>query len=278
MIAVVSDSVADIPNDIAAKLDISVVPLLLRFGDEEYRDGIDITSEAFYERLKSTVEFPTTSMSPPAAYTELYDRLAERAEGILVVTLSARLSGTYEVARRAAEGMHRRCRVEVMDSRAATMTEGFIVMRAAQAARDGATMEEAMAVVERTRSRVDFLCTFETLEYLQRGGRIGGASALLGSMLHINPLINLRDGIVMPAGRTRSRSKAVDRLVEFVAGYSKIEELAVENTACAEEAEELIGRLSPYFPAERVLRSTMTPVIGAHTGPGLLLVGVLGDR
>lgn len=278
MIAVVTDSVADIPNDIAAKLGISVVPLLVRFGEEEYRDGVDLTSESFYERLSTGTELPTTSMSPPGAYTELYDRLARRAEGILVITLSSRLSGTHQVARRAVEQMRTRCRVEIMDSRTATMTEGFIVIRAAEAARAGATLDEAMIVVEQTRRRVDFLCTFDTLEYLQRGGRIGAASAFLGSVLHINPLINLREGVVMPAGRARSRRRAVDRLVEFVAGYSRIEELAVENTACAQEAEELVDRLADWFPAERVLRSTMTPVIGAHTGPGLLLVGVLGDK
>lgn len=278
MISVVTDSVADLPKEIVIELGISVVPLLLRFGSAEYRDGIDLTSEAFYEKLRGSDELPTTSMSPPAVYAALYDELSERTEGVLVITLSSRLSGTYEVARRAVGLMRRSGRVEVMDSCTATMTEGFIVMKAAQAAREGATMEEAMKVAERTRERVDFLCTFDTLEYLQRGGRIGAASAFLASVLHINPLINLRDGVVMPAGRTRSRARAVDRLVEFVESYSMIEELAVENTACAQEAEELIGRLSGRFSPERVRRSTMTPVIGAHTGPGLLLVGVLGER
>lgn len=278
MVKIVTDSVADLPDETRRKLDITVVPLLLRFGTEEFRDRIDISPEEFYERLKRSREFPTTSMSPPAVYAETYDQLAEKADGLLVVTISGRLSGTYEAAARARELMKRRCRVEIVDSRIATMAEGFVAMKAAEAAAGGATLDEVVETAERARDRVDFLCTFDTLEYLRRGGRIGGASAFLGSLLKINPLITVRDGIVAPAGRTRSRARAIGRLVEFVAGYNGIEELSVESTDCREEADALVERLAVYHPRERIHRSAMTPVIGAHTGPGLLLVSVLGQR
>ncbi|MBA7649778.1 Protein DegV [subsurface metagenome] len=119
---------------------------------------------------------------------------------------------------------------------------------------------------------------FDTLEYLKRGGRIGKAQAFLGSMLRINPIIGLKDGEVFPCGRERSRAKAIDHLYNFVTSYSHVEEIAVENAACPDDAELLVERLGSKFPKERIYRSKTTPVIGTHTGPGLLLVAVLGDR
>jgi DegV family protein with EDD domain len=132
--------------------------------------------------------------------------------------------------------------------------------------------------VKSTLSRVDMRAAFDTLEYLQRGGRIGRAQALLGAMLKVNPIITLRDGKVEPAGRARSRAKAIDVLYDFVASYKKIEELAVEEAACPKDAEALIKRLGALFPEERIIKTHTSPVIGTHTGPGLLLVAVLGDK
>jgi DegV family protein with EDD domain len=174
--------------------------------------------------------------------------------------------------------MKKKCRVEVVDSGTATIAEGFIVMKAARAAREGASLDEVMKVAYQNMPRSHFLAAFDSLEYLRRGGRIGRAQALLGSMLKVNPLITLKDGLVEPAGRTRSRAKAIDRLYEFAAGWAHIEEMAVANTACPEDAEALVARLGAIFPRERIYRSRMTPVIGTHTGPGLLLVAILGDR
>jgi DegV family protein with EDD domain len=158
------------------------------------------------------------------------------------------------------------------------MAEGFVVMKAAKAAQVGASLDEVIEVVQKTIPRVDFLAAFDTLEYLKRGGRIGRAQAFLGSILRVNPLITLRGGVVEPAGRTRSRAKALERLYNFVMSYSHIEEMAVEDTATPDEAEMLVERLSSKYPKERIYRSKTTPVIGTHTGPGLLLVTVLGDK
>jgi DegV family protein with EDD domain len=257
---------------------VEVVPLLVRFGAQEYRDGVDLSTEEFYRLLAARTEFPTTATPSPEAFAQAYDRLAEQAEELLVVTLSSRLSGTYQAALQARELMRRRPRVEVLDSGTAAILEGFAVLRAAEAVRDGASLEEAREAARRAAARADMLCTFDTLEYLRRGGRIGAAAAFLGSLLKVNPLLTLREGAVAPAGRTRSRAAAAERLYEFAAGYRRIEELAVEHTACPEEAEALLERLSGLHPRERIILSKMTPVIGAHTGPGLLLVGVLGDK
>lgn len=277
-VQVVTDSVADLPPQVAQELGITVVPLIVNFGSEAYRDGVDLTADQFYKKLKDSRVFPTTSAPPPMAFAEIFDKLAEKTEQIAVLTISATLSGTHDAALQGRRLMKKPCRVEVIDSQLATMGEGFIAMKAAQAAKTGASLDEVKEVVQKNLTRSEILAAFDTLEYLRRGGRIGAAKAYLGSMLNINPLITLKDGEVKPAGRTRSRSKAIDSLCAFAKDYSSIEELAVEYTACREDAEALIDRLDSIFPKERIYRSRMTPVIGTHTGPGLLVVAVLGDR
>jgi DegV family protein with EDD domain len=277
-VRIVTDSVADLPPRVVEELGITVIPLIIRFGEEAYHDGVDLTTEQFYDKLAGSKVFPSTSVPAPATFAEAYDKLAEEADGILAIILSSKFSATYGVALQSIGLMKRECRVEVVDSLSATMTEGFIVMEAARAAQAGAGLDEVIEVARKTIPRVDFLAAFDTLEYLRKGGRIGKAQAFLGSMLRINPLVTLRDGVVEPAGRTRSRTKAINRLYNFAARYSHIEEMAVEDTACPDEAEALAERLGAIFPRERIHRSKMTPAIGTHTGPGLLLVAVLGDK
>jgi len=274
-VKIVTDSVADLPSQVVKELDITVIPILVRWGEELYRDGIDLTAGQFYERLKRSKIPPSTSVPSPGTFAEAYDKLAEEANEILAIIVTSRLTGTYNVALQSVGLMKRKCRVEVIDSKCATMAEGFIVMKAAQA---GASLDEVMEVTRKTIPRVDFLSTFDTLEYLKRGGRIGKAQAFLGSILKVNPLITLRDGVVEPAGRTRSRAKAIDRLCEFAMSYSHIEEIAIEEATTPNDADRIAERLSAKFPKERIYRSKPSPVIGAHTGPGFLLVAVLGDK
>ena len=277
-VKIVTDSVADLPPRVVKELGITVIPILLRWGEELYRDGIDLTAEQFYKKLKRSKIPPVTSLPSPGTFAEAYDKLAEDTGEILVINVTSRLSGTYNVALQSVGLMKRKCRVEVVDSKCATMAEGFIVMKAAKAAQAGASLDEVMEVTRRTIPRADFLATFDTLEYLRRGGRIGKAQAFLSSMLKVNPLITLRDGVVEPAGRTRSRDKAIDRLCEFALSYSHIEEMAIEEATTPDEAERIAERLSAKFPKKRIYRTKPTPVIGAHTGPGFLLVAVLGDK
>jgi len=277
-VRVVTDSVSDLPPQVAQELGITVVPINVRFGTEVYRDGVDLTTEQFYERLKNSHTLPLTSVPTPAAYAEVYNKLAEETDEILVVTVSAKLSGTYEVASQSVGLLKRDCRVEVLDSRCAVMAQGFITITAARTAQAGAGLDEVLATARRNMSRVDFRGAFDTLEYLKRGGRIGKAQALLGSMLKVNPIIALREGEVFPIGRERSRAKAVEHLYNFAMSYARVEGVAVEYAADVEEAERLISRLSAKFPKEIIYRSRLSPAIGTHTGPGLLVVTVLGDR
>jgi len=277
-VKIVTDSVADLPSQVINELGITVVPLNVRFGTEVYRDGVDLTAEQFYDRLMHSQTLPVTSVPSPGTFAEAYDKLAEETDEIMAIILSSKLSGTYEVALQSIGLMKKKCRVEVIDSQWAVMAQGFIVMKAAKVAQAGASLDEAIDVARKTILRVDMHAAFDTLEYLKRGGRIGKAQAFLGSILRGNPLITLKDGVVEPAGRTRSRAKAIDRLYDFAMSYSHIEEIAVEDAACPDDAELLVGRFSSEFPKERIYRSKTTPVIGTHTGPGLLLVAVLGDK
>jgi len=277
-VKVVTDSVADLPPQVVKELGITIIPLDVRFGEKVFRDGIDLTTEQFYQKLVDSKELPVTSVPSPGTFAEAYNNLAEEADGILVVALSSKLSGTCEVARQSIGLMKRKCRVEVVDSQWAVMAQGFLVMAAARAAQAGASLDEVIDVTRKTVPRVDMRAAFDTLEYLRRGGRIGAAQALLGSVLKINPIITIKDGVVEPAGRTRSRAKAIEHLYQFAAGYRTIDEMAVEEAACPEDADLLTDRLGNLFPKECIYRSRTTPVIGTHTGPGLLLVAVMGDK
>ena len=277
-VAIITDSVSDLPGDVADGLGIAVVPLVVRFGNEEFRDGIDISMPEFYNKIRSGAPFPSTAAPSPADFAACYDDAAKRADEILVITLTKALSGTYDAALQAIDLMETDASVRVLDSQQATMTLGFIAMSAAKAANSGGSLQDAEEAAKACMERVDMLCTFDTLEYLQKGGRIGAARAFLGSILKIHPMIALREGIVQPAGKTRSRPRALERLVSYVSDYRQIDELAIEHTDCQEEAEQLLERLGDFHPREKIYLSTMTPVIGAHTGPGLLLVAVMGDR
>ena len=277
-VKIVTDSVADLPPQVAKELGIAVVPLNVRFGSEVYRDGIDLTAEQFYDRLVHSETLPVTSVPSPGAFAEAYDRLAEETDEILVITLTSKLSGTHEVAVQSVELMKRKCRVEVVDSQWAVMAQGFIAIAAAKAARDGASLDETMDIARRNISRVDIRGAFDTLEYLKRGGRIGKAAALLGSMLSFNPIIGMKDGEVFPFGRPRSRAKAIDHLYNFAMSYAHIEGLAIEYATARDEAEMLGERLSAKFPRESIYYSRASPVIGTHTGPSLLVITVLGDK
>jgi DegV family protein with EDD domain len=277
-VKVVTDSVADLPPQVVDELGITVIPLNVRFGEKVFRDGIDLTTEQFYQELTRSKIFPVTSVPSPVTFADAYDKLAEETDEILAIMLSSRLSATHEVAVQSIGLMKRPCRVEVIDSERAVMAQGFLVMAAARAAQAGAKLDELIAMVRSNIPRVDMRAAFDTLEYLRRGGRIGAAQALLGTVLRIHPLITMKNGVVEPAGRARSRAKAMEHLYQFAADYERIEEMAVEEAACPEDADLLTDRLGNLFPRERIYRTKTTPVIGAHTGPGLLLVAVMGDK
>ncbi|MCD6361180.1 MAG: DegV family protein [Armatimonadetes bacterium] len=277
-VAVVTDSVADLPSDVAEELGITVVPLVVRFGTDVYRDGIDLNPDQFYGRLKIDRILPMTSVPPPAAFADAYDRLAEKTDGIAVISVTSKLSAAYQVALQAVGLMKKPCRVEVIDSQWAVMAQGFIAMAAAKAAQAGAKLDEVLSIARQTIHRVDMRAAFDTLEYLERGGRIGRAQALLGSLLKVNPIIGISDGEVHPYGRERSRHKTIEYLYNFVTSFDSVDGIAVEYATDLDEANRLIERLHSKYPQVPIYLSRATPVIGTHTGPSLILVSVLGDK
>jgi len=277
-VSIVTDSVADLPPQTVRELGITVIPLYVHFGKMAYRDGIDLTPGTFYEYLANARTLPTTSVPSLGEFAERYDELAEDTDDIIVITVTSKLSATYEVASQAITLMRKKCRIRVIDSTLAVMAQGLLVIKAAEAAQAGASLEEIEGLVNDNILRADMRAAFSTLKYLARGGRIGKAQALLGSMLNVNPVIGLKDGEVFPFGRERSRTKAIQHLSDFARGYTSIEKMAVEYAGPPDEAEILIEHLSSFFPREQIYTSRASPVIGTHTGPSLLIVAVLGDR
>lgn len=275
---IVSDSLADIPSEVAKKLRITIVPLNVHFGSETFRDGIDLTTDQFYERLVASKIFPTTTVPPLSVFVNTYDKLAKETDEILVITFSHKLGAGYNTALEAKGLMKRKCRVEVIDSGWATMTEGLIVMAAAKAAQAGAGLDEVVSLTRRNIPRADVRMVFDTLEYLSRGGRIGKAQAFLSSVLKVHPVLGIRDGEVYPFAREHSRTRAIDYLYNFATGFSRIEGMAVEDATTPDEADELAKRLGSKFPKVLIYRAKVSPVVGAHVGPHVLAVSVLGDK
>ncbi len=277
-VKIVTDSLGDVPSEVAEELGITVIPINVLFGTESFRDGVDLATEQFYDKLVHSKIFPTTAVPPLGDFIKIYDKLSEETDEILVITVSHKLSATYEAALQAIELMKRKCRVEVIDSLWAIMGQGLIAIAAAKAANNGASLDGVVDLTRRNMSRVDVRMAFDTLEYLRRGGRIGRAQAFLGSILKVHSILGIRDGEVFPFARERSRAKAIDYLYNFAMSYSHIEEMAVEHATTPGEADRLVERLGSKFPRERIYRSKTSPVVGAHVGPHVLAVSVLGDR
>jgi DegV family protein with EDD domain len=278
MVKLVTDSASDVPPEVAKELDISVIPLHIQFGTETYRDRIDLTAEEFYDRLQHSSVLPSTAAPSPGMFAEVFDDLAAKHNEILGVFVSQKLSATYEAARQGIKLMKRKCRVEIADSMSGIMGEGLLVVEAAKKAIANAGLKELRDLISETIPRIHVRVTLDTLEYLARGGRIGKVQALLGSLLKVNPILGLKDGVPFPAGRVRSRAKATEWLFEFASKLNKVKAIAVEYGTNVVEAKAFASRLSSLFPEATLYMSNVSPVIGTHTGPNLLSMTILEGR
>lgn len=277
-VKIVTDSLGSIPSGVVRELGITVVPLNVHFGAQTFRDGIDLTSEQFYDKLVKSKILPTTTVPPPSVFVTIYDRLAEETDEIVVITFSHKLGASYVTALEARGMMKGKCRVEVIDSQLVAMAQGLIVMAAAKSAKAGASLDEVVGLTRRNIPRADVHMAFDTLEYLSRGGRIGKAQAFLSSVLKVNPILGVRDGEVYPIVREHSWTKAVDYLYHFAMSFSRVEGVAVEDATTPAEADELAKRLGSKFPPEVIYRAKVSAAVGVHVGPHVLAVSVLGDR
>jgi DegV family protein with EDD domain len=277
-VKIVTDSLGDIPAEAAKELGITIIPLNVLFGEEVYRDGVGLTTDQFYQKLATSQVAPTTQIDSLDVFVQTYDKLAEETDQILVIANSQKISASYEAMVEAADKMKRPCRVEVIDSQWAIMAQGLIVIATAKAAKKGASLDELIALTEKNIPRADVRMAFDSLAYLEEGGRIGKARAFLGSKLKITPILGIREGEVFPFSREHSRARAIDHLYYFATSFSHIEEMAVEDATTPREADALAKRLKSQFPKTKIYRTTVSPVVGAHVGPRVLGVAVLGDR
>ncbi len=274
-VKIVADTLCDVTSDIAEQLGITLVPLYVRFGEEIYRDRLDITSEEFYRRLVSEPTLPSTTQPTPNDFAEVYRKLAGETDEVLVITVSSKLSGTYQSAMQAVEMVSAKCRILVIDSLNVGMAMGLIVISVAEAVKWGMGLDDAAGLVRSAMSRSHLVTCFDTLKFLAKGGRIGKASGLLGSLLSVKPILTIREGEMAPLTRMRSLSAGFDYLYNFAAGFSDVEALAVEHGTTIEEADKLAARLEEHFPGQTIHRAVITPVVGTYTGPNVLAVTVL---
>jgi DegV family protein with EDD domain len=277
-VKIVTDSTSDLSPEIVDELGITVVPLHVSIGNITYRDGVDLTTQEFYHRLAENKILPTTSAPSPQSFIDVFDRLTNETDEILCLTISSKLSATYESASEAKRRWNGPARLEIIDSYSAIIGLGLITIAAAKAARSGQSLDEIMEMTRKNMKRVDFRMVFDTLEYLRKGGRIGAAQVLLGSMLKINPVITLKDGATEAVTKFRSRAKAMEYLVNFATNFPDVQEIAIEDATTPDDVESLMTHLSEALPGKTIHRMKVSPVIGTHVGPHVLGIGVLpGD-
>lgn len=265
-VRIVTDSACDLTSEEAADLGIEIVPLSIRFGAEEFTDRVDLDVHEFYRRMDASDALPETAAPAPGAFDERFRRLAaDGADGIVCINLSGELSATYQSARSAAQSLDG-IDVRVLDSHSITAGLGTQVLLAARAARDGASTDEVVSLVESLEPRTRVYGVLDTLDNLKKGGRIGGAQALLGSMLSIKPALDISSGVVQEAGKPRTRKKALQWLADQVLAHDHVEELAVMH-GDAPDVDVVLDLLAPRYPRDQIRVGHIGAVIGTHGGP-----------
>lgn len=277
MVKIICDSTADVTPELVKKYDITMIPLNIHFGTETYRDGIDLTAEQFYKKLVESKVHPNTSAPAPGLFVEAFKKLAKETDEILVITISGGISATAESAIQAKDMAADICKIEVVDSLQTIGGEFLLVLKAAEAANSGAKLAEITTMIKDAIPRVRPYMIFDTLEYLQKGGRIGKGAAWLGGLLKFNPIFTLKDGVIHPVTRARSREQSIDALVNLIRAMPNLEGLVIEDANTPDELEMLADRLSGICPKDKIYRSKVSPVIGVHVGPHVLAASGISE-
>jgi DegV family protein with EDD domain len=280
-IAFVTDSTAYIPNQLCKDHNITVMPQLLIWGDQTYRDEVDIQPNEFYARLKTTKVMPTTSQVPMLDMQQTFQQLIEKDFEVLGIFISAKLSGTLQSAIQAREALGTAGgKIFLVDSNTTAMAMGFIILAAARAAEQGANVKECVALAEKAKDHVGVYFAMDTLEFLHRGGRIGGGTRFIGSALNLKPILALKDGRVEAEDRVRTKSKAIDRILDLVGGQVKGKSnirVATLHANAEDEARILLDRATKEFNAIESILSSVSPVVGVHAGPGTVGLAFMAD-
>ena len=275
-VKVVVDSASDLPSDVAEKLDITIVPCYVTFGTEDYKDGVDIQADEFYKRLVGGPVLPKTSQPSPGDLIEVYDRLGEDADGIVSIHVSAKLSATYNSAEQAKAQSSADCPIEVVDSAQACMGFGVIAIAAAREASKGSSVEKVAEVARDAAGRSELFFLVNTLEYLEKGGRIGKARAMLGSVLRIKPMLTVTDGEVHELGKVRTFAKGIARLQQVTRSHAPLASLWVLHTTTPDLAGEIAASMADLLPeGQEPLIARPGPTVGTYVGPGVLGVALL---
>lgn len=279
--AIVTDSTSYIPTELAQQLGITVAPQVLIWDNQTYRDGVDIQPTDFYSRLKTAKVMPSTSQVSPATVHEIFQGLVDKGLSVLGIFISSKLSGTMQSAIQAKEMMGNAAdKVSLVDSQSTAMGLGFQALAAARAAQAGASLEECAALVSKAHERSGVFFAVDTLEFLHRGGRIGGAQRFIGSALNLKPILAVKEGKVEGIERIRTKTKAHDRVLELISeqvkGKSNIR-LATLHANSADDAKSLLDRAAAELSPVETLFTELSPVVGTHAGPGTVGLAYMFD-
>ncbi len=273
-VKVITDSSADLAPESAAALGITVLPINIHFGNKTYRDGLDINAEEFFDRLTRNTVFPTTTPPASSLFEDTFAELMKQTDQIVAIHVSSKLSQTWARAQRAASPLLGRAKIHVIDSQLVSVGLGMLVTAAAQAAESGANVDEVVRLVRGMIPRIYIAFFSDTLEYLERGGRIRKAQAILGGMLNIKPLLILEDGDIVALEKVRTRAKAVEKLVEFIIEFTHIERMVILHSTTSDDVNLLIEQLNLALPNLDMRVELYGPSLGTHLGPGALGVVV----
>ncbi len=273
-VAVVVDSTADIPAALRDEYNITVVPLTVLFGNETFLDGVEMTGDQFYKRLVEGSVHPKTSQPAPGQFVEAFEHLGRDHDGIISIHLSGKLSGTVQSARQAAE-LVPDVPVRVIDSGSVSMGFGYLAIEAARMAQNNQSLDQIAEAIEAMAQRAHVWAALDTLKYLERGGRVGGARAFLGTLLSVKPIIQIK-GEVLPSEQVRTHKKAMTRLVELANAQAPYSHIAVMYTTSRQYADEIVAQLDSLAPRDQIVVAQLTPVLGVYGGPDL--VGIAGIK
>lgn len=279
-IKIVTDSTVDLPAQFYQEHGVTVMPMMINFGEESFLDGVDITADEFYQKLSEYDGFPTTAQISPGVFIKTYQKLAAEADVILTILLSSKLSGTVDSARLAAQQVEEEIeglKVIVYDTESASLGSGMQVLEAVRAVEEGLSVEEILSRLDQVKATTSIYFSVPSLDHLHKGGRIGKASVLLGGLLNIVPLLAIEDGQVVPSEKLRGKKRVVGRMSELVG--AAVEKWGKDNTNVyvlqtlnLEGAMEFAEKLKADFGFENIPISTLCPTIGVHTGPGVIAI------
>ena len=270
-LAIVTDSVSDISPEIAKELNIKVVPLTVIFGTEQFLDGIELSNAEFFKKLETDPNHPSTSQPSPEAFVKTYEKLLKEGYEILSVHVSAKLSGTINSAEQAIKTIDTN-KIKIIDTGSASMAQGLVAMSAARAAKNAKSLDELADIAENTSKKTTVFVAMDTMEFLKRGGRIGKARAMLGSILNIKPIITTNDGEIVPHSRARTIKKAISSMINDMGEKDQIIEVAVLHSTTPDLAKDVMNQINAQNLNNAGTITEIGPVVGTHAGPGCLAI------